>query len=167
MAVINLKNMGSTMINFVRVDDRLLHGQIICAWAPFYNAEMLVVASDNAASDELLKGILLSCASEGFGVEVVEVGAAAKMLLNGTYLDKRLILVVGNLEDALRLFDEGVHFRSLNLGNLHHEDGGRTLSASVTIDAEDESVLTKLVARGVSVEVRDVPTSQAIPYSPA
>jgi mannose/fructose/N-acetylgalactosamine-specific phosphotransferase system component IIB len=155
------------MINFVRVDDRLLHGQIICAWVPFYSADLLIVASDDAASDTLLKGILMSCARNGLGVEVLEVAEATSELLGDLHNDDRVILVVGNLADALRLFEGGVTFKSLNLGNIHHsaEASGRVLTESVTVDAEDESMLARLASMGVDIEIRDVPTTESVPYS--
>ncbi|MBE9529157.1 MAG: PTS sugar transporter subunit IIB [Proteobacteria bacterium] len=157
------------MINFVRVDDRLLHGQIICAWVPFYNANLMVVASDDAASDTLLKGILMSCARNGLGVEVLDVGEATTELMGDLHNDDRVILVVGKLADALKLFEGGVTFKSLNLGNIHHSSDvcGRALSDSVTVDAEDESMLERLVSMGVDVEIRDVPTTEAVAYSRA
>ena len=46
----------SAMVILVRVDDRLLHGQIICSWVPYLKADSLIVCSDEAASDKLLSG---------------------------------------------------------------------------------------------------------------
>lgn len=145
----------------------MLHGQIICAWVPFYHADLLIVASDNAASDTLLKGILLSCARNGLGVEVLKIAEATTELLGDLHNDDRVILVVGNLADALRLFEGGVTFKSLNLGNIHHsgEASGRALTESVTVDAEDESMLARLAGMGVEIEIRDVPTTESVPYS--
>ncbi len=154
------------MINLVRVDDRLLHGQIICAWVPYCSADMLIVASDAAASDELLKEILMSCTQGGLGVKVLNVEDAVEVLLAGSYSDEQVILVVGNLHDAFRLFEQGIHFKALNLGNLHHENGGRMLTPSVTVDNKDEALLSKLAGKGVAIEIRDVPTSASLPYSP-
>jgi PTS system mannose-specific IIB component len=147
------------MINLVRVDDRLLHGQIICTWVPHVNADSLIVASDEAAGDELVKEILSSCAHNGLKVEVITVAEAAREVLDGLFNEARAILIVGDLQDAMRLYDAGIRFTALNIGNLHHEKDGRMITPSVIMDPEDEDIMEKFESAGVEIDIRAVPAS--------
>lgn len=139
-----------------------MHGQIICAWVPFLKADSLVVASDEAAGDSLVSEIIESCGCKGLEVSVKKIADAVACL---SASDKeRVILIVGNLEDALRLWEEGARFKTLNLGNIHHEENGRKITPSVIVNPEDEKVIEKFREMGVQVEIRDVPASSSSPY---
>lgn len=150
------------MLTLVRVDDRLLHGQIICAWVPFVKADSLVVASDEAAGDTLISEIIESCGCKGLNVNVRKIDDAVKCVKR-TEKD-RIILIVGNLADAMRVYEQGLRFTTLNLGNIHHEDSGRKITPSVIVNREDEEIIGKFRSLGVSIEIRDVPASSSYPY---
>ena len=154
------------MILLVRVDDRLLHGQVLAAWAPFVKAEMLVIASDEAASDNLLKGALKSEAGgDGLSVVIESVSDAAKDTERGAFEKSRVMFIVTSLKDAMRLYEEGFRFSSLNIGNVHHKTNGRVITRSVILDDEDERVIERFEGMGVSIDIRDIPTRPAVPYA--
>lgn len=153
------------MISLVRVDDRLLHGQIICSWVPYLNADSLLVASDEAAADSLSREIISSCGCEGCEVTVRGVSEAVTEVSGPNLGGKRVILIVADLKDAMRVYDGGVRFKALNIGNLHHMDGGRKLSPSVIIDSADEGILERFRSLGVDIDIRSVPTGPAVKYA--
>ncbi len=153
------------MLTLVRVDDRLLHGQIICAWVPFVKADSLVVASDEAAGDTLISEIIESCGCKSLSVNVENIDDAVKCVKR---TDKeRVILIVGNLADAMRVYELGLRFSSINIGNIHHEENGRRLTPSVIVNDEDVCIMDRLCSLGVRVEIQDVPASGPRDYSPA
>lgn len=154
------------MIILVRVDDRLLHGQIICAWVPFMKADALLVASDEAAEDRLVSEIIEACGCTGLNVYVKKINDAASYIGEGGLKNKRVILIVGDLRDAMRVYEEGLHFAALNLGNVHHEENGRKITSSVFVNSEDEKIIERFEALGVSIEIRDVPAGVPVPYAP-
>lgn len=152
------------MISLVRVDDRLLHGQIICAWVPYVEANALIVASDEVASNGLVREIMGACACEELKVTVLKVDdAAAKIKKDGDGQD-RVILVFGSLADAMRCYEHGVKFKALNIGNIHHVQHGRKITASVIVDEQDEDIMERFAALGVAIDVRDVPASASVRF---
>ncbi|MEK7880411.1 MAG: PTS sugar transporter subunit IIB [Deltaproteobacteria bacterium] len=154
------------MIALVRVDDRLLHGQVLAAWVPFTKADMLVVASDEAASDSVLKGAIESEADgEGLRVVVESVRDVAKDTAAGAFEKNRAMFIVNCLKDAMRLYEEGFKFASLNIGNIHHKTNGRVVTRSVILDDEDERVIERFEGMGVNIDIRDIPTKPAVPYA--
>lgn len=153
------------MIILVRVDDRLLHGQIICSWVPYLKADALIVASDDAAGDVLTNQIMQACSCDELSVKVMSVDEALQCAKSGACAGNiRVILVVGSIKDAVRLHDGGVGFTALNLGNVHHADGGRMLAASVILNREDEDYISRLQSMGVAIDIRDVPGCGSAQY---
>lgn len=153
------------MFVFLRVDDRLLHGQIICAWVPVVRADTLVVASDEAASDTLASDIMCSCAYKGLNVYVLTVKEALEYVCAASNTDERIILIVAEIKDALRLNEGGLQFRSVNIGNVHHDEDGRCITPSVIINAADELILKKLASNGVTIDIRDVPATSPAEFA--
>lgn len=155
------------MVILVRVDDRLLHGQIICSWVPFIKADSLVVASDEAASDALVSEIISSCGCSELSVFVKSVADTVSYLAgDGNGAPGRVMLVVGDLRDAMRLYERGMKFPSINLGNIHHEDDGRRITPSIIVNSEDEEILRRFRALGVVIEIRDIPRNEGMEYIP-
>jgi len=154
------------MVILIRVDDRLLHGQIICSWVPFVKADSLLVASDEAASDALVSEIISACGCNELSVMVKSVADTAAYLRGEGGSAGRVMLVVGELRDAMRLYDLGMRFTSINLGNIHHEDDGRAITPSIIVNDEDEAVLRRLRELGVSIEIRDIPRNESKEYVP-
>ncbi len=153
------------MIILVRVDDRLLHGQIVCAWVPFVRADALIVASDEAAGDSIVREIMASCGHDGLNVSVESIDEVARHVSSGADGDSRAILVVGELRDAMRIYEAGMKFKTLNIGNIHHGENGRMLAPSVIINGEDESIIERFEDMGVKIDIRDVPTSVGVVYT--
>lgn len=154
------------MVILIRVDDRLLHGQIICSWVPFIKADSLVVASDEAASDSLVSEIISACGCNELSVIVKSVADTVAYLNGDGGAEARVMLVVGELSDAMRLYELGMKFSSINLGNIHHEDNGRVITPSIIVNSEDEAVLRRLRDMGVSIEIRDIPKNESREYIP-
>lgn len=153
------------MVILVRVDDRLLHGQIICAWVPYIQADSLIVASDEAAKDSLVSEIIESCGCNGLTVKVKNIEDAVNCVTTGACTNDRVILIVGDLQDAMKVYQTGMRFTSLNLGNIHHEEEGRQITPSVILNSEDEAIIENFRELGVAIDIRDVPASPAAAYS--
>lgn len=149
------------MVIMVRVDDRLLHGQIICSWVPHIKADALVVASDEAARDSLVTDIISSCGHKGLSVCVKSIKDAVAHVNSGE-CGARAILILGDLKDAMAVYEEGFRFATLNLGNIHHEEDGREITPSVIINRDDEEIIKRLESLGVKMDIRDVPASDPV-----
>ncbi len=153
------------MAFFIRVDDRLIHGQTMCAWVPYVEATSLVVASDKVAADKVKSSIMTNCCFDEIPVCVKSV----EELLTGGDRDcltgDRVLLIVADLKDAMRLFESGVKFDSLNIGNLHHVKESKRISRTVSFDNEDDEIISRFISSGVTIDIREVPDSQPQPLS--
>jgi mannose/fructose/N-acetylgalactosamine-specific phosphotransferase system component IIB len=145
----------------VRVDCRLIHGQIIQAWVPETRADCLVLANDAMAEDEIQRSILEVSAPKELEVAILPVEDAAREFSNGHWDNRRVILILADCADAFRIYKAGVKFRSLNLGNLYFSENKKQVTGSVALDSSDIQYLTELSELGVDIEIRSAPLDRS------
>lgn len=152
------------MIQLVRVDDRLLHGQTLYAWVPFIKADAVVIASDVLDSGVLRSAVKYADTGGELRVIVKKVDDVVKEVATKRLVNSRVMLVVSDLRDAMRLYKLRVMFDSLNIGNVHHMDGGRKVSPSVILNKEDEQIIEEFESLGVEIDIREIPASSSVSY---
>jgi len=145
---------------WARIDNRLVHGQVIESWIPFTGAKILVVANDELANDILQQEIMSLAIPQDVEPHFVAVEDLSRFVSERkSDLDDLDILVLfASCQDAKRAFDRGLAFHRLNVGNLHYGPGKKQLCAHVAVSAEDESCLHFFSLRGVALDFRCIPT---------
>ena len=147
-----------------RVDDRLIHGQVVIAYGQRFQPRRIWVADDAAASSPWERSLLLS-AAPGVEVRVVSLAEAAAAYAAEAEAQGGAFLLVRDLPAALALVEAGVAPPSLNLGGLHYAPGKSKVNEYIYLDEADLRAARALLERGVALEVQDVPASRAQPLS--
>jgi mannose/fructose/N-acetylgalactosamine-specific phosphotransferase system component IIB len=142
-------------IVLVRVDQRLLHGQVAVGWAPRLDAEHILIADDALAADAFGREVILSAAPPDLTVEVTPVDDVPGRLPE--LEDDRTILLVRNPSMLLRLIEQGVAIPEVNVGGLHWREGARRFLDYVFVTADDVAAFRKLAAKGVHLVACDLP----------
>ena len=147
-------------VALVRVDNRLVHGQVLEAWLPALDAHGILVADDEAAGNVLARSAMALAIPPGVNFEVLRVEAAAGLLRPGGKGPQapRTLVLLRDVRDAVALSEAGVPVPQLNLGNVHFGRGRKQVSPSVFLDAGELAALEKLSRAGTQVEVRAVPS---------
>jgi sorbose PTS system EIIB component len=148
-------------IVLVRVDDRLIHGQVLEAWLPWTRADELIVPNDELAEDCVQQAILQTAAPQGVKLSIGPV-AAIEDLLGPQDRSVRQMVILEHPRDALRLMRAGMPLAGLNLGNLVCEEGNVRLSRSVHIGESCLADLMEIATSGVQVNIQSVPFEKAI-----
>lgn len=144
-------------IVLMRVDDRLIHGQIIEGWLPVTKAEELIIADDGLAQDSLQQMIMLAALPLSVTLIVDTVDAVATLLLDDHRNHIRRIVLVKRPKDALRLIRAGVQFDHLNVGNLMSREVAVCLGRSVMVSMDCLMDLKSIIDEGVRVTIQRVP----------
>jgi len=151
------------VISLVRVDNRLIHGQVVEAWLPRLKATRIVVADDEAA------GNLLTRAAMGLAVQnSVEVRIEPLLKVNYQSIAEDpvpTLLLVRDVAAAITARERGLPLRLLNLGNIHFGSGRRRVSPSVFLSQDELNQLKMLSQAGVEVEARGVPTDARVTFA--
>lgn len=147
-----------------RIDNRLIHGQVLEAWVPFVKADCILVANDEIADNSLKKMMMQASVSSRLRVEIGRVEEIAA-LLNSGELDKcRVLLLFGTTSDAVRAYRSGLNYMRLNLGNLHADKGKARLSCTLFLNAADLDDLAMLDQAGVEITARCIPADGERPW---
>ena len=143
-------------VELYRVDNRLVHGQVLEAWLPKVRADAILVVDDDVSADPFQK-----CVLEAMGQSLIRIcvvpTAEAMRSLDGELAKKRVIVLFKSLEQALAAYRSGMPMGRLNLGNIHPSPEARSLSPSVNLSPEDVGRLKELIDAGVKVDARAVP----------
>lgn len=150
---------------FVRVDNRLVHGQIIETWLPFTHARMIVVVNDELAGDNLRQEIMSLAIPAGVGIVFLAVSELSGYFARTPLDIGEALILFSNCRDAQAAYEHGFDFPNLNLGNLHYAPGKRQVCPHVALSKEDESCLDFFKDRGVRLDYRCVPGDQSQPRS--
>ena len=151
------------MIILTRIDDRLIHGQVVEGWVNFLKATCIVVCDDSAAANALQRSIMELSVPQGLTVYIVPVKDICGRLTAGSLDRERVILLFSKPADVLRALREGLDCRALNIGGMHYVPGKRKLMDVLAVDETDIESLKQIAAMGIKIDVRAVPTQRALP----
>ncbi|MDP3544048.1 MAG: PTS sugar transporter subunit IIB [Elusimicrobiota bacterium] len=144
-------------IALLRVDDRLIHGQVVEGWVPFLKVDLVVVVSDAAAADEIQTALMKMALPPSVGLLVLPVGEAAASLRSPQLARRSSLVLVPGPAEALALVEKGVAVDRINVGGLHYTVGKVQLGRALFLDEKDRLALRALAAKGVRLEGRALP----------
>ncbi len=152
---------------FVRIDERLNHGQVNVGWMLHLRACGILVASDRISADPEARLVRQACA--GFvSVEIDSVAGVVGRIGHGEFDGKDWILLFEDLESMIRAIDLGMKVDRINIGGLRHEAGAvLRLCPEVSLNDVDRRMLAEIVGRGIRVEAQPMPQDRPIPISMA
>ena len=145
-----------------RIDDRLIHGQVVEAWVPYLKADEIVVVSDDIASDDVRRAIMRFSTPEGVSLKILSVDDAFNYL-NGPTGGANILVLLPGLKDMADMISKGLVIRSLNIGGMHYSAGKNfSIGKAIFLSDEDRSYLKFISGTGVELEGRGVPTDKPI-----
>ncbi len=145
-----------TMICFSRIDDRLIHGQVVTTWVNVHKIEQIIVLNDEVANDKIQKNILNMAAPQGIKVRVFSIEQFGKIIKN-TEIKRRTMLLFTNSIDVLRAVDNGVPIESLNIGGMRYQEGRERLTKALSVTPEEKEAFVSLLDKGMDITVQMVP----------
>lgn len=146
------------MIKCVRIDHRLLHGQVAFSWSKFLDADCILLASDNLVKDELKMAAMKMAKPTGLKLVMKNIEDSVKALNSGVTDKYKLFIIVESVEDIYRLANEVDSIKSINIGGMKARDDRKQISKAVFVSDDDIAKLKELNEKGIELEVRLVPT---------
>ena len=144
-----------------RVDNRLIHGQVIEGWLPYTGARALVVANDALAADFLRQQIMSLAVSRHIEVHFIPLTDLPAVL--AACGDETFVLFE-NCQDVGAAADSGVRIPVLNIGNIHYTEGRHQIYPHVALSDQDMATLRSLVhTQHTELDFRAVPSQKMRP----
>lgn len=147
---------GVMQFGLVRIDDRLIHGQVATRWTKETGVSRIIVVSDAVAADDVRKTLLKQVAPPGITAHVVDIAKMLRVYMNPKYAGERVMLLFTNPTDVLRVVEGGVKIDSVNIGGIAYREGKTMVTNAVSVDQQDIDAFHQLAAKGIELEVRKV-----------
>lgn len=146
------------MLNIVltRIDDRLIHGQVVTAWAKVTKGNRIIVVDDNVANDDFMSKIIKMAAPASFKIGIHTIEQAAKILKDEN-TNERVIVLVKTPVTVKALMEKGVEIKELDLGGMGATKGRKQLYRNISISDDEKECFKQLINDGVNVVVQIVP----------
>jgi mannose/fructose/N-acetylgalactosamine-specific phosphotransferase system component IIB len=145
-----------------RIDDRLIHGQVVVGWGQPLGVDFILLVDDEVATSEWEQELYRMGVPPDMEVHFLSVGDALARLPEYQADARQGILLTGDIDTMRRLVNGG-GIQSVNLGGIHHRAGRTQRLRYVFLNNDEENALRELATRGVAVSAQDVPGARPIP----
>ncbi|EOH97571.1 PTS system mannose/fructose/N-acetylgalactosamine-transporter subunit IIB [Enterococcus pallens] len=146
----------------IRVDDRLIHGQVATQWTNELGASRIMVINDDVAVNDVQKTVLRMAAPPNVATSIITKQTAATNILAGKYKGQKVLIVVKSPVDLLDLMEMGLPIQTVNVGNMSVREGTRHVRPTVSITETEEAAFKELLNRGVEITTIMVPGDNKI-----
>jgi N-acetylgalactosamine PTS system EIIB component len=147
-------------VTHMRIDNRLVHGQVVVSWIRAEHADLLMVANDVIAHDDFQRSILLAVAPPSIREVVLSIDEALAYLASAEHAQERVFLLVKTPADALRLIRGGLAIETVNVGNMAFAVGAKRVSNTVYVTPADVDSFVALHDAGIALTCRMMPTER-------
>lgn len=155
-------------ITLARVDDRLVHGQVMQVWTKGHGTNAAYVIDDATAADEFMKEIYESTQSTGgLAIKVFSSDSIVDEWNKNQFGDDNVVLIFKSIAYAKKAVDGGVPIKELNVGGIAIKPGTTKVIESVGLSKDDAELCKALDAAGVKVYFQKIPSSENVSLSAA
>lgn len=144
----------------VRIDDRLIHGQVAMIWTNHLSATRIMVVDDEASKSDLIKMSLKLATPNGVSLSVLTLDKASERIKADAYGGQRVMLVIKSPENVLHLIRSGVLLEEVNFGNLSPKDATTKLSHTVSLSDKNIEAIKHLHAARVKLNMQVLPNDE-------
>ncbi|MGZ4580474.1 MAG: PTS system mannose/fructose/N-acetylgalactosamine-transporter subunit IIB [Nocardioidaceae bacterium] len=145
----------------LRIDNRLIHGQVTVAWAGQLNADHLVVTNDEVAGDEMQR-LILPQAARGVKTSVLTIAQTLEYCRGDRAASERIFVIAKHPGDALALVEGGLIPAEINVGNQAPRPGTKftMVTRSISVTAEDAGTYRAIAEAGFPLQQRMMPNDK-------
>lgn len=152
------------MIVSIRIDDRLMHGQVAYNWINFLSVQAVVVMNAKAANDDMRKMALKLCVPDGVKIAVRNLEDATQLLRKPQLQKMKVLVVCESPRDAYEILEKIDEHPVINLGGQQNGEYKKTVISGIYCSRIDFEYLDKIVELGYKINIQLVPSSVSKEY---
>jgi D-glucosaminate-specific PTS system IIB component len=149
----------------VRIDDRLIHGQVVAIWVKELRSKRVVIVDDDVAADSFMQDVMRLAAPPGILVDVCTVQEGIAILGEDILNRGRILILVKSPRVAEQLYQGGVKFKTLNVGGIGAAPGRRSVFKNISMSNGEVETLKRLMAEGVEITLQTVPGEKRVAFA--
>ena len=150
------------MINLMRVDHRLLHGQVAFSWTNALGTDCILIANDSVPTDDIRKTTLKLSRPNGVKLVIKSIDDAITAINSGVTDKYKLFIIVETIHDAARMVEGCPTVRAVNLGGTRKAEDKKAISKFIFASESDIDDIRSMLQAGAEVELRQVPSDTKI-----
>lgn len=143
-----------------RIDDRLIHGQVVLGWAKPLKSKCILLCDNEIAMSSWEKELYLTCISKDLKALVYDVKETSKYILSNDECIKDTIVLVKSPKVVFTLIETGYKPKTINIGGLHFSGTRKEYLPYVYLDKSEVSDFSRLMDQEISIFCQDVPTGK-------
>lgn len=151
-------------IVFTRIDDRLLHGQVVVSWIPFLDVNEIVIVDNEYSSDDFMRELIKESSPDYIKVNILSVEDAANYLKLEDDKQDRVLILSRYIEYIRNLIDLGVKINKLNVGGLGFSEGRKKYINSIYMSSLEMDILEEIKRGNTTVEIQMLPNEKTIKF---
>ncbi len=152
-------------IVLTRIDDRLIHGQVMTAWVKKTKANQIIIVDDEVSKDEFMSEILKMSAPSGIEIVVLDKENAVSFLNDIPETKHRAIILVKSPLVIKYLMDEGVQFQHIIVGGMGAKENRTVLYKNISASEEERNIFKEIIHSGVKVTIHIIPDQKEVDLS--
>jgi mannose/fructose/N-acetylgalactosamine-specific phosphotransferase system component IIB len=150
-------------VDLYRIDDRLIHGQVVVGWGQPLNVRLIILVDEDVACCDWEQDLYRMGVPPEMELRFADVATAIRDHQSYVSDPRHSIILTGNVATMRALVSEIKPARGVNIGGLHHRPGRSPKLRYVFLSPDEETELRELMASGVKVTAQDVPSARAVP----
>lgn len=143
-----------------RIDDRLIHGQVMTAWMKVKPAKRIIVIDDKVANDSFMIDVIQLAAPTGVKVDVLSCEKAIENISLG--LNVPTILLAKGPDTYKKLINAGLDISEINVGGMGMTSERRTLYKNIAASDEERNIFKEFLDKNIEVKIQIIPSNNAI-----
>lgn len=150
-------------VEVYRIDDRLIHGQVVVGWGQPLGVGFIVLVDDAVAGSDWEQDLYRMGVPPGMDVTFAALDSAVGDIAAYERDERPGIVLTGDIDTMRRLTEAVPEVRRVNLGGVHHSAGRVQRLRYLFLSPEEEAMLRDMAARGVEITAQDVPAARPLP----
>ncbi len=147
-------------IVLIRIDDRLIHGQVTVGWGSYLNPDRIVLVSNEIALNEWEKELYQNCVPFNFAVSILTIDDTIDSLKKKTFNDERVIILGESPEIFVELVKKGAKFQQINIGGMHFNENKLKILSFIFVSKKDIEDFKYLQEKEIELICQDLPQAK-------
>lgn len=149
-------------IKLIRVDFRLMHGQVVTSWLKQVDANAILIVDDKLAKDKFLAQVFLMAKPNGVKVAIRSIEKAVAAFQNEVFQNEKILVLFKSVENAKKAFDLGFPMEKLQVGGLGNGTDKVMISKELSLSTEEADMLLEMQEKGTEVTLQVTPRDEKI-----
>ncbi len=149
-------------ITLIRIDDRLIHGQVCTGWSKTLKISRIIVVNNKISKDLIRTKLLQQVSPPSINSHVVDIKKFIKVYNNPKYNNDKVLLLFTKPSDIIKIIEKGVKIKSINIGGMSYKKNKKQITDSISVNKKDINAFYKLHKMNIELEIRKVPNDKKL-----